>query len=93
MDNPLKAAIFKAKVEPVPRVFETSKKEIGSAKPGQEVGLCVYGKVQSIHDDGRVYVKVNSVELDSPDNESEVEDKVTGKPKPIYVKTQESHAP
>lgn len=73
MDNPLKAAIFRAKVEPAPRVFETNKKEIGSSKPGQDIELCIYGKVQSIHDDGRIYVKVNSVELDAPETETKME--------------------
>jgi hypothetical protein len=86
MDNPLKAAIFKAKVEPAPRVFETNKKEIGSAKPGQDIELCLYGKVQSIHDDGRIYVKVSSVELDTPETEAKMEPKE----KQIYSKTQGS---
>lgn len=89
MDNPLKAAIFKAKIEQPPRVFETSKKEIGQTNPGQDIELCVVGKVQSIHDDGRIYVKVNSVELDAPETETKIE----SKEKPIYVKTQESHVP
>lgn len=87
MDNPLKAAIFKVKSEPAPRVFETNKKEVGSAKPGQDIELCLMGKVQSIHDDGRIYVKVGSVELDTPEQEMKMEPKE----KPIYVKTQESH--
>lgn len=86
MDNPLKAAIFKAKIEPAPRVFETNKKEIGSAKTGQDIELCIYGKVQSIHDDGRIYVKVSSVELDTPETEMDSE----SKEKPIYSKTQGS---
>jgi len=89
MDNPLKAAIFRAKSDPAPRVFETNKKEIGSAKPGEDIELCLIGKVQSIHDDGRIYVKVNSVELDTPETETKMETKE----KPIYVKTQESHVP
>lgn len=89
MDNPLKAAIFKVKSEPAPRVFETNKKEVGSAKPGQDIELCLMGKVQSIHDDGRIYVKVGSVELDTPEQEMKMEPKE----KPIYVKTQESHVP
>lgn len=74
MDNPLKMAIFSKKSEQAPRVFETSKKEVGSAKPGSEIELCVYGKVQSIHDDGRIYVKVSSVELDKEEAEDEMED-------------------
>lgn len=89
MDNPLKAAIFRAKVEQPPRVFETNKKEVGTVKPGQDVELCLIGKVQSIHDDGRIYVKVTSVEPDV----SETETKTETKEKPIYVKTQESHVP
>ena len=88
MDNPLKAAIFKVKSEPSPRVFETNKKEVGTAKPGQEIELCVMGKVQSIHDDGRIYVKVNSVEMD----DSETEDKMENEEKPIYGKTQGTKA-
>ena len=93
MDNPLKAAIFSKKSEPVPRVFESSKKEIGSVKPGQDVELCVIGKVQSIHDDGRIYVKVMSVELDGMEHDMDDKMKDGTKDKPIYVKTQESHVP
>lgn len=89
MDNPLKMAIFSKKMEQPPRVFETSKKEIGTAKPGADIELCVIGKVQSIHDDGRIYVKVSSVELEDGRGEIPTE----GKEKQIYVKTQESHAP
>lgn len=87
MDNPLKAAIFKMKAEPAPRVFETNKKEVGTAKPGQKIELCLMGKVQSIHDDGRIYVKVNSVEMDDPETEDEMENKE----KPISGKTKESN--
>lgn len=89
MDNPLKAAIFRAKTETPPRVFETNKKEVGTVKPGDDVELCLIGKVQSIHDDGRIYVKVSSVEKDMP----EAEMKMETKEKPVYVKTQESHVP
>ena len=88
MDNPLKAAIFKMKSGPAPRVFETNKKEVGTAKPGQEIELCLMGKVQSIHDDGRIYVKVNSVEMDDPETEDEMENEE----KPIYGKTQGTKA-
>lgn len=71
MDNPLKAAIFRAKADTAPRVFETNKKEIGFAKPGDPIELCIIGKIQSIHDDGRIYVKVSSVEMDDSETQNE----------------------
>lgn len=87
MDNPLKMALFSKKQEQPPRVFELNTKEIGGAKVGQELEICIKGKIQSIHDDGRAYLKVVSVEKEEPETEK------TSEQKPMYVKTQESHVP
>lgn len=57
------------KVESAPRVFEATLKEVGKISVGSSVSLCVSGKVQSVHDDGRVYVKILSVEKESESSE------------------------
>lgn len=61
--------------------------DLKNSKVGDAVTVYVTGKVNSIHDDGRIVVEVSSV---TPNAEREDDDEMTKKP--LMVMTQESNA-